>query len=82
MMCSWILAGLGRLPTGQRAFCRLEYLDHEREAGSRIARVRGTTIPTRARRESGQQIDFGKELNEVTRPNRAGLHEVIDVCPW
>jgi hypothetical protein len=46
-----------------------------------VARMRRAAIAAGAGRERAQQIDLGEELDEVARPDRARLHEILVRVP-
>ena len=66
-----------QLLVGRHTLTRSKDIDAKRIAFCQIARVRGATITTRAGRHTCKQIDFREELDEITGPHRARLHEVL-----
>src|SRR5688572_21079673 len=74
---SRITARLGRVPTRERTLVRPQDLDLEREACGDVARMRRAAVPAWARRERAEQVDLGEELDEIARPHRTRLHEIL-----
>lgn len=65
------------LPRLERARLWRQNGHPQRIAGSRVARMFGAAIPTRAGTEDGQKIDLGKERQRVARSDGAGFHKVL-----
>jgi len=69
------------LPPGKRFFLWAKDFDSQGKAPRVVTGMACTTVTARACRKSTQQIDLGKELDEVSWPHRARLHEVLMRVP-
>ena len=64
-------------PMHDRHWVRFEDFDLERMTRSNIVRVGRAAVTARASRQSAEQVDLGQELNEVSGPHGASLHEIL-----
>jgi len=64
-------------PIVQHSRSRAINFHAKRIAVRRVAGMYGTAIAARAGRQPRQQIDLREELDEIARPHRTGLHEVL-----
>src|SRR5262249_25063534 len=64
-------------PIRDRLRVRFKNFDLERMTRSNIVRVGRAAITAGASRQSGKQVNLGEELNEVSGPHGACLHEIL-----
>src|SRR4051794_32569820 len=76
-VCPVIGADDGHLPACQKRPVRAVDFDLERVTSGDIGGMARAAVTAGAGGEDGEQIDFGDKFDEVTRSNRAGLHEVL-----